>query len=313
MIKRLKRHGRRIGVISLNLLFGRTWFYRLIGSINNHLLNRPIKSVFLLYPASSKYTLEYVYLWFAKRKKWSPIFCGFFNQSGKWGLTFGISATEDDFFNLKNQDNLKTLVQKIENIRKLVGADQKTFAGVLPGLFHSRGLINREESIERKTTVQAVRLAIDKIKEKIGLPEDVPVMTLGGSGFIGSGLKELTNSGNFHFLDLNNKQSFLDFKKQFNPHPVIILNLTKKGALSEYIPHFWPGVVLVNEVYPEPSKSEVADIRAKGAYCYHIAGVKAKAWPAFPRGYQGGIPCCASFLSDKEEESSFQVILREIK
>jgi hypothetical protein len=53
-----------------------------------------------------------------------------------------------------------------------------------------------------------------------------------------------------------------------------VLNLTKKGALSEYIPYFWPGVVVLNEVYPEPGKSEVAAIQAKGGCCYHIAGSK---------------------------------------
>lgn len=91
-----------------------------------------------------------------------------------------------------------------------------------------------------------------------------------------------------------------------------VLNLTKKGALSEYIPYFWPGVVVLNEVYPEPVKAEVAAIRAKGACCYHIAGVKGRAWPAFPRGYQGGIPCCASFLPEKEGDGSFEVIVRKM-
>jgi len=69
---------------------------------------------------------------------------------------------------------------------------------------------------------------------------------------------------------------------------------------------------VVNDVYPEPSRAEVEVLRSKSAVCYHIAGIKAKAWPAFPRGYQGGIPCCASFLLDKEGEGSFEVIVREM-
>jgi hypothetical protein len=39
----------------------------------------------------------------------------------------------------------------------------------------------------------------------------------------------------------------------------------------------------------------------------------ADVWPAFPRGYQGGIPCCASFLPDKAGEGDFEVIVREMK
>jgi hypothetical protein len=81
--------------------------------------------------------------------------------------------------------------------------------------------------------------------------------------------------------------------------------------VSEYIQHFWPGVVFINEVYPEPEKVEA--LRAKGVVCYHIAGIKARAWPAFPSGYQGGIPCCASFLPGREGEGSFEVIVREMK
>jgi hypothetical protein len=89
---------------------------------------------------------------------------------------------------------------------------------------------------------------------------------------------------------------------------MIVLNLTKKGAISEYIPYLWPGV----EVYPELGKLEVAAMKKKGACCYHIAGVKGRAWPAFPRGYQGGIPCCASFLPEKEGDGSFEVIVRKM-
>jgi hypothetical protein len=57
---------------------------------------------------------------------------------------------------------------------------------------------------------------------------------------------------------------------------------------------------------------EFEAIKAKGACCYHIAGVKARAWPAFPRGYQGGISCCASYLPENEEEGSFEVIVRKM-
>jgi hypothetical protein len=68
----------------------------------------------------------------------------------------------------------------------------------------------------------------------------------------------------------------------------------------------------INEVCPEPIRAEVEVLRAKGVACYHIAGIKAKAWPSFPRGYQGGIPCCASFLPEKKSDGAFEVIVREM-
>jgi hypothetical protein len=136
---------------------------------------------------------------------------------------------------------------------------------------------------------------------------------LGGSGFIGTGLSENNGNKKFHYVDLADQEKFLHFKQLYQDLPVIVLNLTKKGALAEYIPHFWIGVVFINEVYPEPSRAEVEVMRSKGVICYHIAGIKAKAWPAFPRGYQGGIPCCASFLPEKEGDGLFEVIVREMK
>jgi hypothetical protein len=124
--------------------------------------------------------------------------------------------------------------------------------------------------------------------------------------------EQATFNKKFHYVDLADQEKFLHFKQRYQDLPVIVLNLTKKGALAEYIPHFWTGVVFINEVYPEPSRAEVEVMRSKGVICYHIAGIKAKAWPAFPRGYQGGIPCCASFLPEKEGDGLFEVIVREM-
>ena len=93
--------------------------------------------------------------------------------------------------------------------------------------------------------------------------------------------------------------------------PTILLNVSRKGALARYIPHLWPEAVVLNEVYPEPDRSEVAAIQEKGARCYHISGVEARAWPPFPRAYQGGIPCCASFLPG-EGEGEYRVLVTKL-
>lgn len=311
-MKQLKRHGTRIGVILLNSLLGRNWFYALLGLFNKLILNRPIRSVFLLYPAHEKYTLAYVYLWYARRYKWRPIFLSVFRQNKKWGITFAISATERDFYESINGDELRSLITKMELLRQRIGADQKTFAGILPGLFVSRRIMEGSESIERKTTVLAVRQALDSVKRIENLPPDTPVVVLGGAGFIGKALTNPGTANKFYPLDVNDKNNFAGLADKFFGQPLIILNLTKKGTLGEYVPYFWPEVVVVNEVYPELSKTEVSAIKAQGASCYHISGVKGNAWPAFPRGYQGGIPCCASFLPDKEEGDTFEVIVRQL-
>lgn len=201
----------------------------------------------------------------------------------------------------------------MEAIRHLVGARQKTFAGILPSLFNTRGVMDGAKSMERRTTIAAVQLALVQVRQEHGFPENTPILVLGGRGFVGSGLMEVV-AGQEHYyaLDIGEQKRFFSLRERYENKPLIVLNLTKKSAVLEYTPYFWSGVLLINEVYPELGKVEVEKLKAKGVVCYHIVGVRAKAFPPFPRGYQGGIPCCASFLPDNEGDGSFEVIVRKI-
>ncbi len=245
MKKALIKHGRRIGVVLLSSLLGRDWFFSLVGVFNKHVLGRPIKSVFLLYPANEKYTLEYSYAWYAKLYKWRPGLAGFFIQQHRCGLTFAVSAIEKDFSDLGNGHGLKSMFEKIERIKNLLGADQKTFAGILPSLLVFRGIHKADESVERKTTVAAVKQAIERVKALEQMTGETPVIVLGGAGFIGSGLLEGNQGNNFYPLDLGMKEAFPELIEKFSGQPVIVLNLTQKGALSEYTPYLRPGAVVL--------------------------------------------------------------------
>ncbi len=87
----------------------------------------------------------------------------------------------------------------------------------------------------------------------------------------------------------------------------ILINLTKKAVISDYMGLFWKELVLLNEVYPEPSEKEVAFLSRLGVRAYHIVGVKARALPRLPRVYAGGIPCCAAWNAPDME-----VLLRRL-
>jgi hypothetical protein len=63
----------------------------------------------------------------------------------------------------------------------------------------------------------------------------------------------------------------------------------------------WPGLVVLNEVYPPPSTRCCERIRAKQVKLYHITGVAGAAIPPFPGAYAGGIPCCAADISSDPE------------
>lgn len=240
-MKLVRTHARRIGVLLLSSLFGRNWFYHLIGFINRSNGNRQIKCIFLLYPASEKYLTTLVYLWHAKRHKWDPIPVGFFKQNGRWGIVFGISATEKDFIDPSNSSRLSRLVAQMENVKEKTGAEQKTFAGVLPSLFWSKGIIPLSDFVERQTTIKAILLALKEVKATEGLPEETPVLILGGRGFIGSGLSGHLGHGTHYSFDVGEKRQFISITKELNGQQCIVLNLTKKGALTEYLEYFWPG------------------------------------------------------------------------
>lgn len=51
--------------------------------------------------------------------------------------------------------------------------------------------------------------------------------------------------------------------------------------------------MVLNETYPEPSRKSLVMLRKVGVKVYHIAGVKAKSFPAFPLAYENAISCCA--------------------
>jgi hypothetical protein len=300
----LNAHARRIGVIIFSLLIGRNWFYLIIGIINRCFADRPINHVFLLYPANQKYTEAYSYKWYARLYKWTPGLAGFYMQSGKIGLTFAFSAVEADFIDKNNSQKLIRVYDRMERLRKLIGARQKSFAGILPGILWSRKIAS--EFVERRSTAKAIEIAIEKVRAAENLPVNVTVVILGGSGFIGSFLSDKNKE--FIPVDLGNKEHLINNPKLKN-RPVIILNLTKKSALNYYAPFLWPGAVIINEVYPEPSPDEVRMLAERRVAIYHIVGIEGKALPAFPRGYEGGIPCCASHIPSNR---NYNVIIKKM-
>lgn len=306
----IRSHSRRIFVIIANLIFGNIVAYFALGTINRLCGNR-IRTIFTLYPANEKYTSEYVYTWYAKSMRWSPRLLGIFKQNRRFGLTFAVSSSEKDFLADENKQKMIELDAAMEKIRRIIGAKQKTYAGILPGIMMSRGIM--KTSAECKTTVAAIMRAISKLQKTELIPNDAPIIILGGKGFIGNALIKTMKHypGELFVIDLNNKEDFLSITDKIGNQSAIILNLTKRGVLKSYAPFMWPKAIVLNEVYPEPSTVEVRMIKNRGAKCYHIVGTKGKAYPSFPRAYRGGIPCCASFLPEISKEGEYEILIEE--
>jgi len=175
-------------------------------------------------------------------------------------------------------------------------------------ILFSKGIISHP--VERDVTVKAVFQGLDKLKSAEKLLPDVPAIVLGGEGFIGS---ELVRGGGkkFHSFDVGLGKSFSVLFERLRDRPIIVLNVTKKGALASYIPYLWPEAVLVNEVYPEPTEKELQRLKETGATCYHIVGPRGKAWPGFQRGYAGGIPFCTSFWPE-DGGRGYEVLVKKL-
>ncbi len=313
VLKNFKRwttsHIRRIGLLILNFFFNYDWVFAVVGKFNHWFSF--LNSVFVAYPATEKYALAYVYRRHWRKMQWLPRPVGIFKQDGKWGLMTVISSTEKDFCSIENVENLKVLVERTERIRQLLNAKQKTFAGILPGVFFTKRLIR--ETIEADVTVEVVMRAEEKVREIEKYPKEIPLIILGGKGFIGRRLiKRLSKTKrDIYCIDVNNSGANANFKDWPNnirqKKAAILINLTRKAVLSYYVNLFWPGLVLLNEVYPEPTEKELEILNKIGSSAYHIVGVKAKSFPSFPKIYKGGIPCCAAWSS-----GNIDVIIKKI-
>ncbi len=310
--REVRDHLRRIFVLIFSFFMGRVWLYTFIGFLNRFVFRRAIRNVFLLYAADERYLRKYVYRWYARNFQWSPRVVGVLRQNGRWGLYFGIGATEDALEGDVG-GNLSIMVERMERIRTLVGAEQKTFAGIIPGLLKAKDIL--KDPVEQEITATAVHRAIEQIKQIEEMPEDTALIVIGGMGFIGRRVVENMRNDGFqgpiHSVDLKKSENFEQVVRTLKGRPTILLNVSRRGALTRYIPCLWPEAVVLNEVYPEPDRSEVVAIREKGARCYHISGVAAWAWPSFPKGYKGGIPCCASFLP-AEGEGEYRVLVTKM-
>lgn len=254
----------------------------------------PIVGVFLLYPARKEYADALAYKWHQRRFSWYPGLVGIYRQEGRYGLIFGIPNLEDELRAEQSAPRLPELMNRMEAIRNRVGASRKVFAGILPSTFLRHGIENEHLAEQRHLTARAVLRALDEVMARHGLSEDVQILVLGGRGYIASEVLRLCAGRKTSSVDAGDFEEFCRFTNDYNGSPIVVINLTKSGALSEYASKFWPGVIVLNEVYPEPSSAEITTLEERGAKCYHIMGVAGDAWPPFPKAYRGAIPCCAS-------------------
>lgn len=295
-------HARRLSLELLNIFINHNWLFRLIGFFNKYI--KLIGFVFMVYPANERYALKYVYRRRLPKVMWNPWPCGLLWQNGKLGIMFCVSATNGQYSDPKNHNKLVKLVARMEELRKLLGAERKTFAGIVPGVLAKKNILH--DPLEADLTGRAVFQAIEKVRSIALLSPDVPIVFLGGKGFIGRRVISYFSNSEAISIDSEDGQTSKDWPDLGGKKPIVV-NITVNNAIEDYLDVIPSGSTILNEVYPEPREEVLERLRENNCDCYHVVGIQAKAFPPFPKAYRGAIPCCAAWPSKKME-----VVIRKI-
>ena len=283
---------RRIAILLLSLAC-RTWVpFFLLGLFGR--CTRRFGSVFFCYAGNEHYARHYGYSFSKVVVQWFPSPIGFFKQGGEWGIICACHVTEREFMNPSNAANLNLLIGRLERIRKLTGARQLSLAGVLPS-FLSRSSEFSNTTCCTDHTPQAVCLAIHSVRQRHFDGSPHRVVLLGGAGRIGKDVcQRLANEGiEAVVLDIvagTNNDLPLDDKTTW---PILFVDMSRRDVIERYVPFLPSGSVVLNEVFPEPSRKVLDLIKAQNVSVIHISGVKAEVFPSLPFGYGGALPCCA--------------------
>lgn len=289
-LKSARSHVRRSAVELVNAVLNHDPVLSAIGTMNRRI--GIIESVFLVYPANERYGLSYAYPRRLARNRWRPWPTGLLLQNGKVTVMVAVSSHDLHYWDEAHHESLVQLAQRMEQLRLMLGARQKSFAGILPGVLASRGIL--EDGPEGDVTA---RLVAQAIRDICG-PQDLPIVILGSRGYIGRRLVTiLAGEMDVHPVDTRDELDY--WPHHLTGRPALLVNVANRGAIAANMHRLWPGLTILNEVYPEPERETLRTLSEMSIQCHHVVGVKAKAFPAFPSAYRGAIPCCAAWPSEE--------------
>lgn len=252
---------------------------------------RLFETVFFVYAADRRYADAYT---LRLHQRWAPFgvaIAGMLSQGGRLGLVLGVCAVEAALTDRTHRERLRRLIGRLRRVRRLVGADHVTYAGILPGVLSRRGLGEGREEEARLRVAEVIRDALEHVERRTGSPPST-VWVLGGGGHVGSALVDLLESGEARRVVTVERDSDPAVVQAMAEGDVII-DVSRPGVIERYIPHLPPGAVLLNEVYPEPRPKTIERLRRRGCRAFHIVGVVGRIVPPLPLGYRGAVPCCA--------------------
>ncbi len=277
-----------VGLTAVISLTGLT--YRVIGLWNRR--RGSWTSVFFCYPGSRSFVTSYALPGVERFFRWRPTPIGIMRQNGEWGLVVASSVTEDDFLDPANAEQFRLLQRRLAHIGAVMHVPTINVAGILPGVLKQTDGLAVNDT--RAIVVSAVISAVALMRQHHLVSHVTDVIVLGGAGRIGSGVvMALRDQGwTCHVIDVAHGAT--EFPEHLQGQPVLFLDIARKGAIADYIPKMWPELVVLNEVFPKPSRKLVKQMEERGVRVFHLAGVAGRITPPLPHGYETAIPCCAA-------------------
>lgn len=286
---------RRTGVALLSLV-SRAWFpFFLLGAFNR--VARQFDSVFFCYAGNHRYAEHYSWPRHRSWLLWFPSIIGVFKQGGRWGLICASPVTENEFMKSANAHSLARLCKRLETVRKIIGARQLSMAGMLPS-FLARS--NSTSTPCTDYTAHAIRQAVNKVRHQYLRGRSHGVVILGGAGRVGRTLHAMLREDG---IDADVVDTALSDSTAYPSArtAILLIDVSRHGAVERHIESLPPGSVIVNDVFPEPRSQVLEQLRVRQIGLVHLSGVTARVIPSLPLGYQGAVPCCAIHAPDSAE------------
>lgn len=285
---------RKSAILTAAILSATALPYVLIGALNRRAGR--VETVFFVYAGGAKYMAAYRPAWVPPGLIWRPSPIGVLrHDTGQLGLVFAAPITETDFLDPANRAEFDLLLRRLSRIARLMHVAQVNLAGILPSVLQQRSappaLPVRNT---RPATVAAILRALGLLTEEEFNGAQVPVILLGGAGYIGRAVAQaLRDQGRAH-VTVDPAVGRGTLPRNLQDRPCILLDVARKGALASYLPALWPQAVVLNETFPEPSRRDREAAKQRGIRLFHLSGIPGTIWPALPGGYAHAIPCCAA-------------------
>lgn len=256
-----------------------------LGAVNR-IVGRPVKTVFVCYPASPDYGVHVCFRPLLSCFRARPAITGVFKQGAGFGLTVAIGATEAEF----RTELLALIRNRAERLRDVLGAERVTYAGILPTeLLRHRLISANEVRVGADLVAALVCRAVDGMATELE-HRGKEIVVIGSAGTVGRRLMALLSQSDRVITGVDRDDSMPQSTRSGS---AIVVNCGRAGVLEARLDSLGPGTVVLNEAYPEPSTSALEVLKNRGVVVWHIAGLKAWAFPAFPRAYDGALPACA--------------------